>query len=48
MDPDKFPIFSLTETSDKYELVSIWDYKSKELMPKIENELGFSLKVKES
>ncbi|KAL4441354.1 hypothetical protein ABPG74_013649 [Tetrahymena malaccensis] len=48
IDPDKFPIFSLIETIDTHELVSIWDYKSKDLLPKIKKQLGFTLQVKDS
>lgn len=47
VDPDKFPIFSLIEHLDTYDLVSIWDWK-KEIMEKVSNELGYRLLVKQS
>jgi hypothetical protein len=48
VDPDKFPIFSLIEKLDTNDLVSVWDYKSQEITPKLEKDIGFSLKVNES
>lgn len=36
VDPDKFPIFSLIETIDTHELISVWDYKKNEIMPKLQ------------
>jgi hypothetical protein len=35
IDPDKFPIFSLIETLDQHELVSIWDFKKNDIMKQI-------------
>lgn len=48
IDPDKFPIFSLIETIDTHELVSIWDYKKSKLMPSIQKNIGFNLEVRPS
>lgn len=35
IDPDKFPIFSLIETLDKHDLVSIWEFKKNDIMKKV-------------
>jgi len=47
IDPDKFPIFSLIESIEYDDLISLWDYKP-EINKKIFKQLGFNLTVKES
>ncbi|EGR29187.1 hypothetical protein IMG5_161370 [Ichthyophthirius multifiliis] len=48
VDPDMFPMFSLIETLDIEDLVSIWDYKYEKIMPNVKLRTGFLLKVQES